>query len=110
MRFDVSTEEQRSRGARTTKRNQGHMDGVAGVKIRSDDEEYLDAYRLGVKERNDRTSTTQCKRPECRKKLPELAVKHEDPYCSTQCCRIVNGLNPSTASPAGIAGVDDGEE
>lgn len=110
MRFSVSTDEQRSRGSRTARRNQGHADGTAGVKARAQDTEYLDAYRLGVKDRTSALSSLTCARPECRKKLPELAVKHEDPYCSTQCCRIERGLNPSTAAPAGVGGVDDDEE
>lgn len=110
MHFQVSTEEQRTRGSRTSRRNQGHADGIAGVKARSQDPEYLAAFRLGVKERTSSLSEHTCARPECRKKLPELAVKHEDPYCSTQCCRIERGLNPSNAAPAGIAGTDDDDD
>lgn len=37
----------------------------------------------------------QCKREGCSKRVPALARKHKDPYCSTDCCRADHG-QPTT--------------
>ncbi len=40
-----------------------------------------------------------CFQPECDKPLPEVAIKHEDPFCSSVCCREYYGTQlpkPST--------------
>lgn len=36
-----------------------------------------------------------CARPGCERTLPRLAELAGDPYCSTTCCRVALGLEPS---------------
>jgi len=33
-----------------------------------------------------------CGRKGCTTRVPALAVKHQDPYCSTTCCRVDHGI------------------
>ncbi len=32
----------------------------------------------------------RCRREECRRTLPPLAIRDKDPFCSTDCCRKVH--------------------
>jgi hypothetical protein len=41
--------------------------------------------------------TPTCALPGCSKPLPPLAILHDDPWCSSTCARIGNGLE--TAKP-----------
>lgn len=35
----------------------------------------------------------------CGAERPEPAIRADDPYCSTACCRLDNGLDPDNAAP-----------
>lgn len=35
----------------------------------------------------------RCARPECRKPIPEYALKEGDPFCSTPCCHAWYGID-----------------
>jgi len=41
----------------------------------------------------ERGRRVRCCMPRCRKPLPEQAIIHDDPFCSSACCREYHGVS-----------------